>query len=87
MGFSRQEYRSGLPLPSSGDLPDPGIKPGSPAFQGDALTSEPPGKRQVHTLNTKLTWQSLRLEEPTAMVNTASQGMAEESWSAMLTGI
>ena len=44
MGFSRQEYWSGLPFPSPGDLPDPGIKPGSPAFQADALTSEPPGK-------------------------------------------
>ena len=44
MGFSRQEYRSGLPFPSLGDLPDPGTEPGSPAFQADALTSEPPGK-------------------------------------------
>ena len=44
MGFSRQEYWSGLPFPSSRDLPDPGIKLGSPAFQVDALTSEPPGK-------------------------------------------
>ena len=39
MGFSRQEYWSGLPFPSPGDLPDPGIKPGSPALQADALTS------------------------------------------------
>ena len=44
MGFSRQEYRSGLPFPSPGDLPDPGIEPRSPALQADALTSEPPGK-------------------------------------------
>ena len=43
MGFSRQEYWSGLPLPSPGDLPDPGIEPRSPAFQADSLTSEPPG--------------------------------------------
>ena len=42
MGFSRQEYWSGLPFPSPGDLPDPGIKPRSPALQADALTSEPP---------------------------------------------
>ena len=35
-----------LPFPSPGDLPDPGIEPGSPAFQADALTSEPPGKVQ-----------------------------------------
>ena len=44
MGFSRQEYWSGLPFPSPGDLPDPGIEPGSPALEADALTSEPPGK-------------------------------------------
>ena len=43
MGFSRQEYWSGLPFPSPGDLPDPGIELRSPAFQVDALTSEPPG--------------------------------------------
>ena len=42
MGFSRQEYQSGLPFPSPGDLPDPGIKPGSPELQADALPSEPP---------------------------------------------
>ena len=44
MGFSRQECWSGLPFPSPGDLPDPGIKPGSPALQADALPSETPGK-------------------------------------------
>ena len=44
MEFSRQEYWSGQPLPSPGDLPDPGIKPGSPILQSDSLWSEPPGK-------------------------------------------
>ena len=44
MGFSTQEYWSGFPFPSPGDLPDQGIKRGSPTFQADALTSEPPGK-------------------------------------------
>ena len=57
MGFSRQEYWSGLPFPSPGnlpdagielpdagiELPDPGIEPGSPALEADGLTSEPPG--------------------------------------------
>ena len=42
MRFSRQEYWSGLPSPSPGDLPDPGFKPRSPALQADALTSQPP---------------------------------------------
>ena len=44
MGFSRQEYWSGLPFPSPGDLPNPGIKSGSPALQADSLPSEPPWK-------------------------------------------
>ena len=47
MGFSRQEYWSGLPFPSPRDLPDPGIEPRSPAFQADAL------KGKIHS-NTSL---------------------------------
>ena len=43
MGFFRQEYWSGLPFPSPGDLPNPGIEPWSPALQTDALPSEPLG--------------------------------------------
>ena len=43
MKFSRQEYLSGLPFPSPGDLHDPGIEPGSPTSWADALLSEPPG--------------------------------------------
>ena len=43
MGFSRQEYWSGLPFASPGDLPDPGIEPCSPILQADSLPSEPPG--------------------------------------------
>ena len=44
MEFSRQEYWSALPFPSPGDLPNPGIQPGSPALQEYPLLSEPPGK-------------------------------------------
>ena len=44
MGFSRQQYKSGLPFPSPGDRLDPGIEPGYPAFQADSLPSQPPGK-------------------------------------------
>ena len=44
MGFSRQEYWSGLLFPSLGDLPNPGIEPSSPASQADTLPFEPPGK-------------------------------------------
>ena len=43
MGFSRQEYWNGLPFPSPGDLPDPGIEPGFPPLQADTLLSEPQG--------------------------------------------
>ena len=44
MGFPRQEYWSGLPFPSPGDLPDPGIEPTSPTLASEFLTTEPPGK-------------------------------------------
>ena len=44
MRFSRQEYCSGLPFPTPGDLPNPGIRSVSPALQTDSLLSEPPGK-------------------------------------------
>ena len=46
-GFYRQEYWSGLPFPSLEDLPNPGIEPGAPTLQTDALLSEPPGKPQL----------------------------------------
>ena len=45
MGFSRQEYWSGLPFPSPGDLSNSGIDPKSPALLADTVPSEPPGKR------------------------------------------
>ena len=51
MGFSRQEYWSGLSFPSPGDLHDPGTEPRSPALQADTLTSEPPGKTFRNDLN------------------------------------
>ena len=47
MGFPGQEYWSRLPLPSPGDLPDPGIEPKSPALAGGFFTTEPPGKAQA----------------------------------------
>ena len=47
MEFSRQEYWSGLPFPSPGDLPNPGIKPGSPALAGGFFTTEPPRKPRI----------------------------------------
>ena len=58
-GFSRQEHWSGLPFPSLGDLPDPGIEPASPAMTGGFFTNEPPGKPAPH-----IQWNAfLRLKE------------------------
>ena len=48
MEFSRQEYWSGLPFPSRGDLPNPGIEPGSPVLQADSLPTELQGKPIVY---------------------------------------
>ena len=47
MALHRQEYWSGLPFPSPGDLPDPAIKPGSPVLQADSLLSDPPEKPRI----------------------------------------
>ena len=49
LGFSRQEYWSGLPFPSPEDLPNPGIEPTSPALQADSLPAEPQGKPSGNT--------------------------------------
>ena len=55
MGFSRQEYWSGLPFPSPGDLPDPGIEPGSPTLQADSLPTELWGNQYADsTLNVNI---------------------------------
>ena len=62
MGFSRQERWNGLPLPSPGDLPDPGMEPGSPALQADALPSEPPGKPSMDMSLSKR-WEVVEVTE------------------------
>ena len=55
MGFSREEYRSGLPFPSPGDLPNAGIKPGFLALQADTLPSGPPQKpHMLYMPNSKM---------------------------------
>ena len=54
MGFSRQEYWGGLPCLPPGDLPSPGIEPGSLALQADSLPSKPPGKPDMHTTTYKI---------------------------------
>ena len=64
MGFSRQEYWSGLPFPSPGDLPNPGIEPGSPEFQADALTSEPPSLPKLMSIESVMPSNHLILCHP-----------------------
>ena len=54
MEFSRQEYWSGLPFPSPGDLPNPGIEPGSLELQAESLLSEPPGKSRFNVIPIKI---------------------------------
>ena len=53
MEFSRQEYLSGLPFPTPGDLPNPGIQLTSPALVGKCFTTEPPGKPYVTNTDRK----------------------------------
>ena len=65
MGFSRQDYWSGLLFPSPGELHNPGIEPGTPALQADALPSEPPGKpklgayRGILTRSVEVQWHAM----------------------------
>ena len=63
MGFSRQEYWSGLPFPSPGDPPNPVTEPGSP-LQADALPSEPPGKNTPRSKHLLISW----LQSPSAVI-------------------
>ena len=75
MEFFRQEYWSGLPFPSPGDIPDPSIKPRSPALQADALPLEPPGKPNVVYTILPLVYQigKLRLEEILWLVRSSTE--------------
>ena len=64
MGFPRQEYWSGLPFTSPGDLPDPKIKPRSPALQGDSVLSEPPEKPRASGLKCQPLFKNNPYPEP-----------------------
>ena len=64
MGFSRQEYWSGLPCPPPGDVPDPVTEPRSPAFQADSLPAELPGKPKYICMHTKSLQSCLTLCDP-----------------------
>ena len=70
IGFSRQEYWSGLPFPSPGDLPNPGIEPGSPALQADTLPSEPP-------------WALIKKKLSAKELMLLNCGVREDSWGSL----
>ena len=87
MGFSRQEYWSGLPFPSPGDLPDPGIEPRSPALEADALTSEPPGKlREWAKLSFSLLTKQAESKVKTPLVS-SFQGFLDSVLKSKLMGV
>ena len=71
--FSRQEYWSGLPFSSPGDLPDPGIEPRSPTLQTDSLLSEPPGKLLVPNKHVWNKW----MKQPTDVQTTYNGAYAQ----------
>ena len=75
MEFSRPEYWSGQPFPSPGDLPNPGIKPRSPALQMDSLPAEPQGKPK----NTGV--GSLSLLQQNFLTQDSNQGLLHCRWS------
>ena len=77
MEFSRPEYWSGLPCPPPGDLPNPRIKPRSPALQADSLPSEPPGK--LNYINQKSNWL-LKYQVAKEALKTKSFPVERVSW-------
>ena len=86
MGFFTQEYQSGLPLPPSGDLPNPGIEVRSPALQADSLPSEPPGKPIYFILALNLETTLIQITQPPSIGNkTPPQTTAMLSPSCILT--
>ena len=73
MGFSQQEYWSGLPFPPPGDLPNPGTKPASPVLAGRSFTTEPPGKPPILTNR-----HSFSLNSQTTKPGWLAQGHAQD---------
>ena len=82
MEFPRQEYWSGLPFPSPGDLPDPGIEPASPALAGRFYTTKPPGK--PHNILYLLFQKKKKMDIIFICVYTHIQHMHTHSWEKRL---
>ena len=82
MGLSRQEYWSGLPFPSLGDLPDPGIQHRSLALQADSLLSELQGHKDFHSLT-----GPLALGEPNCHVLCTVSSLERPTWQRAYLGL
>ena len=85
MEFSRHKYCSGLPFPSPGDRPNPGIEPKSPALQADSLPSELPGKPQEgaeEVVTSDLVIHTVLPKAP-SLVNLTFQCIAQSSWFSL----
>ena len=80
MGFSRQEYQSGLPCTTLGDLPDQGIEPASPALQKDSLTSEPSGGAQAKHYRVLKKKKKKKKDEPILFKKITPLTSREEGW-------
>ena len=83
MEFSRQEHWSGKTFPFPGDLPDPGIKPGSPTLQADSLPFEPPGK----PVSVSKATQKPKMKLPTHSFNRKTKESVIEWWTVSLEGM
>ena len=84
MGFSRQEYWSGLPFPSPGDIPDLGIEPRSPALEADALTSESPGQENSRKTSSSALLTTLK---PLTVWITTNYGTFLKRWEYQTTSV
>ena len=81
--FSRQEYRSGLPCPFLGYLPDPGIEPRSPTLQADCLPSEPPGQKVGSIKISVWYWQCRKeLRRRKEKVEPLNKSVGEKIWKS-----
>ena len=81
----RQEYWSGLPFPSPGDLPHPGIKPGSPTLQADSLPTEPPGKPSIkYLLGLYSAPDTMLSDNLYTVVDLSSQHTTIQNWPSSL---
>ena len=85
MGFSRQEYWSGLPFPPPGDLPNPGIEPTSPALEGWFFTTEPAGTEKGDRKGLPVAWVNRIICHPPHLCQLFTQNLLEylQGWGSL----